>query len=57
MEGKSELIPKPSPIAESCPPELPSEPNTDIVELPENVSGLAVCKLPTVDVAQVRNCL
>ncbi|KAJ6669817.1 hypothetical protein lerEdw1_000366 [Lerista edwardsae] len=53
-EGKSELTPKPSPIAESCPSELPTEPNTDInVKLPENISRPAEYKLPTVDVAQL----
>ncbi|XP_066469624.1 transcription factor TFIIIB component B'' homolog isoform X2 [Tiliqua scincoides] len=52
-EGRSELTPKPSPKAESCPPQLPSEPNTDInVQFPENISGPPKCQLSKVDVAQ-----
>lgn len=54
-EGRLELIQKASPELESCPPELPREPNKDNVQFPESISRPAEYQLSTVDVAEVRN--
>lgn len=51
-EGRLELIQKASPELESCPPELPREPNKDNVQFPESISRPAEYQLSTVDVAE-----